>query len=127
MFFKNFDVKIGSAENIPLPDGSVDVIVTLDSLHEWNNLGKCIKEISRVLKREGLLIGRDSNKEAPKWRIKLHFIQFAFREGLKSARGHFSTHKWHSLSELKQLLEKEHFTIKDARGGVMYTIVGKKH
>lgn len=124
---EDFVVKNGSAENIPLPDESVEVIVTLDSLHEWRNLGKSIKEIHRVLKKDGLFIGRDSNKDAPKWKIKIHFISFAFREGLRSARGHFSTHKWHSLSELKQLLEKEHFIIKDARGGVMYTLVGKKH
>ncbi|MGQ9722978.1 MAG: class I SAM-dependent methyltransferase [Candidatus Jordarchaeum sp.] len=67
---------MGSAENIPLPDESVDVIVTLDSLYEWKNLGKSIREIHRILKRQGLLVGRDSNKEAPNWRIKLNFISF---------------------------------------------------
>nr|MDO8083012.1 class I SAM-dependent methyltransferase [Candidatus Freyarchaeota archaeon] len=123
---KDFGVKIGSAERIPLPDETVDVIVSLDSVHEWRDLEKGIKEIYRVLREEGIFVVRDSNREYPKWKTNLFFVSFALREGLKHARGHFQTRKWRSLSEMEQLLEKEHFTIEDARGGVMYTIVGRK-
>jgi ubiquinone/menaquinone biosynthesis C-methylase UbiE len=124
---KNFGVKIGSAERIPLPDENADVIVSLDSVHEWKNLEKGIREIYRVLRDEGIFIVRDSNREYPKWKTNWFFISFALRAGLKHARGHFQTREWRSLSEMKQLLEKERFTIEDARGGLMYTIVGKKH
>ncbi|WXG42146.1 MAG: class I SAM-dependent methyltransferase [Candidatus Freyarchaeum deiterrae] len=123
---KDFGVKIGSAEKIPLADENVDVIVSLDSVHEWGDLKKGIKEIHRVLKEEGIFIVRDSNSEYPKWKTNLFFVSFALRAGLKHARGHFQTRKWRSLSEMKQLLEKEHFSIEDVRGGIMYTIVGRK-
>lgn len=69
---------------------------------------------------------KDSNREYPKWKTRLHFILFALKVGLKSARGHFQTHKWSSLSEMKQLLEKEHFTMEETKNGIMYTIVSRK-
>lgn len=46
----------GSAEEIPLPDGSVDAIVAGQALH-WFDLDRAIPEIRRVLTPGGVLAG----------------------------------------------------------------------
>jgi SAM-dependent methyltransferase len=44
----------GSAEDIPLPDGSADAILAGQSLH-WFDLGRAVPEIARVLVHGGVL------------------------------------------------------------------------
>jgi SAM-dependent methyltransferase len=44
----------GSAEDIPLPDGSADAVLAGQSLH-WFDLGRAIPEMARVLVRGGVL------------------------------------------------------------------------
>jgi len=49
---KKSDVKWkqGTAENIPLPDNSIDGVVATLTLHHWTSLEKGFKELARVLK-----------------------------------------------------------------------------
>jgi ubiquinone/menaquinone biosynthesis C-methylase UbiE len=39
-----------TAERLPFPDGSLDMVVSTDSLHHWSKPSQCIREIHRVLK-----------------------------------------------------------------------------
>ncbi len=50
----NIEFSVGSAENIPLHDKSVDKIITINSIHHWNDYNKGLLEINRVLKSGGL-------------------------------------------------------------------------
>ena len=45
----------GSAEAIPLPDNSIDVVLNVESCHAYGNVEKFISEVKRVLKPEGVL------------------------------------------------------------------------
>ena len=46
----------GSAEQLPFPSESFDLVVTVLSLHHWKEKGIGISEIYRVLKKDGRLI-----------------------------------------------------------------------
>jgi SAM-dependent methyltransferase len=52
----DLDVRIGSAEAIPLETGSVDVIVSFETVEHVRNVELFIKESSRVLSPGGVLI-----------------------------------------------------------------------
>ena len=46
----------GSAESIPLPDGSVDVVLNVESCHGYGSVPKFLAEVKRVLKPGGYLL-----------------------------------------------------------------------
>src|SRR5687767_12629804 len=55
----------GSAEEIPLPDNSIDVVLNVESCHAYGDVVKFISEVKRVLKPEGvfaLVDFRDAEK-----------------------------------------------------------------
>jgi ubiquinone/menaquinone biosynthesis C-methylase UbiE len=42
---------VADLADLPLPDGSVDLIVSTASLHHWNDVGAVIASLGRVLRR----------------------------------------------------------------------------
>ena len=66
-----FELKAGRAEDIPLEDASVDVVISLKNLHEWEDAPEGMSEVSRVLRPGGNLLLRDANKGYPYWRLRL--------------------------------------------------------
>ncbi len=45
--------QVASAEDLPFTEGSFDVVLMGESLHHFNNIDQALKEIVRVLKKEG--------------------------------------------------------------------------
>ncbi len=56
---KNVEFRIGSAEEIPLPDGSVDAVIGNMVLHHCQSPEKAVKEMTRVLAPRGRLVLSD--------------------------------------------------------------------
>lgn len=60
---KNLDdkveLKVGDSENLPWNDNTFDTILCTDSFHHYPNPEKVIKEMKRVLKKEGKVIIAD--------------------------------------------------------------------
>lgn len=56
--------KIGSVENLPFPDKSVDFILSTLSLHHWEDPKKAFEEIHRVLKDGGISLIFDFRRDA---------------------------------------------------------------
>jgi O-antigen biosynthesis protein len=52
----NLEFRQGSCDAIPLPDGSVDVVVSFETLEHLDRQEEFMREIRRVLCRDGLLI-----------------------------------------------------------------------
>jgi ubiquinone/menaquinone biosynthesis C-methylase UbiE len=49
----------GSAESLPLPDGSADVVWTIASVHHWHDVDAGLAEIRRVLEPGGRLLAME--------------------------------------------------------------------
>lgn len=49
----NMEWKQGSAEHIPLPDNSIDVLINVESSHCYPSMSNFMKEVKRVLKPGG--------------------------------------------------------------------------
>lgn len=45
----------GDAEDLPFEDGSVDVLVNIESSHTYPDLGRFLREVARVLRPDGVL------------------------------------------------------------------------
>jgi SAM-dependent methyltransferase len=64
----------GSAESIPLPDSSIDVVVNVESCHAYGSAEKFLSEVKRVLKPNGYLLlvdFRNSNENMEIFRTQL--------------------------------------------------------
>lgn len=46
----------GSAESIPLPDNSIDIVMNVESCHSYGSVPKFLSEVKRVLKPDGFLL-----------------------------------------------------------------------
>lgn len=84
---KNIEYLVGDGESIPLGDASVDIVVTFETIEHIKDYKKFLKEVSRVLKKDGLLILSTPND-----------IEFA--EG-----NHFHLHEF-EYDELVSLVKK---------------------
>jgi len=78
----------GIAEDIPLEDASVDVVVALKNLHEWDDADRGMREVARVLRPGGHLFLRDSNGSYPYWRLRLYV------GWVRLTRGRMVTHSY---------------------------------
>lgn len=73
------DARVGDAENIPIPNDSIDVIVSFETIEHVLNPGKFIDECIRVLTSHGTLIISTPNKPVYSAKGKhnqFHHIEF---------------------------------------------------
>jgi len=89
----NIEFKVGDGENIPLPNESVDVVITYETIEHIKNYKKFVEEMSRVLKKDGLAIVSTPN-------------DLEFAEG-----NHFHLHEF-AEKELNYLLKNKFKNIK---------------
>jgi ubiquinone/menaquinone biosynthesis C-methylase UbiE len=55
----------GGSDNLPLPDGSCDFVVSTFSLHHWSRPGEIFSELHRVLRPGGRFLVMDLRRDAP--------------------------------------------------------------
>ena len=58
--FGNVTTRQGSAEDLPFPDSSFDMVLTRFSAHHWADLGRGLAGMRRVLKPDGLAVVVDA-------------------------------------------------------------------
>jgi SAM-dependent methyltransferase len=74
---------VGSAESIPLPDESVDVVVSRGSFYFWKDRAQGLREVRRILRPSGrAMIGGGLGSGYPQW-ARQEFIRRR-RESAKS-------------------------------------------
>jgi len=59
--------EIGSVDNLPFPDDSIDFIISTLSLHHWSNPINSFKEIYRVLRKKGMCLIFDFRRNSRKF------------------------------------------------------------
>jgi len=59
---------VGKAESMPFPDGSVDLVVSRGSIFFWDDPGKGVQEVYRVLRPGGeAMLGGGRGEDYPEW------------------------------------------------------------
>lgn len=54
------EIRLGSAESIPVPDHTADVVLALDSIDHWEDVARGLAEVHRVMVETGrFVIGKD--------------------------------------------------------------------
>lgn len=61
------DFKLGSVEDLPFPDNSIDFLLSTLSLHHWQDPIRAFNEFFRVLKENGTLLIFDFRRDARKF------------------------------------------------------------
>jgi ubiquinone/menaquinone biosynthesis C-methylase UbiE len=77
-----------SAEDIPLPDESVDVILSIASLDHIPDYRKALAEVSRLLRRGGVFILTLNNRRSW-WKVLLSGTAYLNRREEEIAREHY--------------------------------------
>jgi ubiquinone/menaquinone biosynthesis C-methylase UbiE len=69
----NIRVVDGAAESIPLADGSVDALWTVNTIHHWTERDRVSRELARVMKPGGrvLLVDEDFDDPSHPWHKRL--------------------------------------------------------
>ncbi len=83
---------VASVEDIPFPSNYFDFVINTEAFHHFSNPKKAVKEMTRVLKKGGLLYISDVN-------FYISFIHWLSR---KIEPGH---NKIYSLNEFRELFE----------------------
>ena len=88
------DTRHGSAEKIPLPDHSVDVVVSFETIEHVENPERFLDECVRVLAHDGRLIVSTPNREVYSEKGKhneFHHIEFNEKEYVDLLQHRFQT------------------------------------
>ncbi|HEV2622851.1 MAG TPA: methyltransferase domain-containing protein [Frateuria sp.] len=60
--YSNLGFKVGNAAEIPLPDDSVDVVVSFETIEHHDRHSEMLREIRRVLRKDGFLVISSPNR-----------------------------------------------------------------
>lgn len=122
---------VGKSDNIPLENNFADVIVSRFSLSYWKNPNDSFKEISRVLKPDGLIVLEALNRDFSKWNLFLLRIRMMLR-GLDDEMIHYSLDVYkdaYSFEQVFKMLIDADFKILESvfkPGSWKFLMVGKK-
>lgn len=125
------ETKIGFAENIPMENNSVDVVVSRFNLTYWKDSKKGFNEINRVLKPGGKFILEALNKDFSHLKLLLISIFMILKgSSFDIARYHHDSYKTaYSMNHVKKLYIDAGFEIVYSEGlnkDWKYIFVGKK-
>ena len=99
---KNIRFIAAEAEKLPFKDQSFDIIVSKDSLHHFANVKKCLKEMMRVLKKQGILYIQDLRRDLP-----MHMLKQAMPpDTIIKKLQYYSARASYTKDELKNILRE---------------------
>lgn len=84
----------GSAENIPLSDNSIDVVISFETLEHLENHDKMLEEIKRVMTKNGMLVISSPDKsyysDAANYKNEFHIKELYADEFYSLIKKYFS-------------------------------------
>jgi len=88
----NLNFIVGSADEIPLPDNSVDIVISFETIEHHDKHEEMLTEIKRVLKNDGILIMSSPDKlqysDKPKYKNPYHKKEL-YKEEFESLIGKY--------------------------------------
>jgi ubiquinone/menaquinone biosynthesis C-methylase UbiE len=116
--FNTFTTLHSTAENIPLADATVDIIVSRFSLPYWHNPNQVFLEIYRILKPKSKLLLETLNREFPRWKLRLVQLHMLFNRASQSViRYHIDAYnKCYTIDEIEQFLNTANLCILEKEG-----------
>lgn len=109
--YNNVDFKVGDAEDIPLPDNSVDVIVSFETIEHVNDYKKFLKETKRVLKKDGFMVISTPNTDVFSGN-PFHTKEFALQEYRQVLKNHYKNLNMYYQNNLLSTLVSKDSTLK---------------
>ena len=67
----NVTFKIADVSRLPFKDNFFDLVICKDSLHHFGNLKRALREMCRVVKREGTVYLQDLRRDLPWYLLKM--------------------------------------------------------
>ncbi len=98
--FKNVKFKIGNVYKLPFANEYFDLIICKDSIHHFDDLNSCLKELRRVTKKNGYIYLQDLKRNLPAYLLK----RSTPPDNLVKKLQYYSTRAAYTISELKKTL-----------------------
>lgn len=105
----------GTADELPLADGSVDAVLVVDALHHFPDHDRCLAEAARVLAPGGVLVVREFDRATRRGRLT------AVGERLFGFDSRFYT-----AAELEAAIDAAGLDARPVEYGFEMTVVGVK-
>jgi len=121
--------RLGDAEAIPFPDGSLDLVVSSLSLHHWVQPVAALDEIARVLRPGGSLVVLDLRRDmpAPAYLLLAFATRYVVPQALRRAHEPLgSRDAAYTPEELEELARQSRLTgWQVTRGPLWLTLEGR--
>jgi len=86
----NLGYQVGNGTNLDIEDNSFDIVVSFETIEHLEEYEQFASELSRVLKKDGLLIISSPNKDLYHTGNEFHFREFSKKEFQEILQPHFS-------------------------------------
>ena len=86
---KNLKYQKGDAENLNLEEESLDIITSFETIEHLQKPSEYLKELSRVIKKDGIVLLSTPNKEIYQEKNPYHYREYTKEEFEKILSGHF--------------------------------------
>lgn len=96
-------------KKIPFEDNTFDVITIFLVIHYVKDLNKFIKEVKRVINKDGIIIIREHNIESKEDELNIKLLQFIYNLMDKVEYKDIDKTKFYSSKQLIEKLEKNKF------------------
>ena len=120
------DIRAGDAADIPLPDNTIDLVVSTLSLHHWNSPVAVFNEINRVLRPGGAYLIFDLRRDMamPFWLLIWFAANVVFPRALKQINEPMASRDAaYTPVEANQLLNASNLTGWQVETGPMWLFI----
>lgn len=124
---KNIEFMVGDAHEIPLPDNSVDVVVSLETIEHLKKPAKFVSEVKRILKSDGQFVVSTPNDDEFIEGNEFHLHEFDLKELQNLIKKNFKHHNFYYQGSYfsAALLDEKNFSKEGKWTGVVEKTFGQ--